>query len=344
MKQCFIIRSPHGDSRICMEEDGFCKLEEYIREKHPKANVAVITDGNVAPIFHDRIKKCMPEAMIIQVKPGEESKTMQVAEAICEDLLDAGFARNSVIIGLGGGMITDLAGFIASIYMRGVTYIAMPTTLLAMIDASVGGKTGVNLGAKNIIGTFHPAEIILIELDFLKTLPERDMKTGVAEVIKYAAVADASLEKVLMKDDIDFIKILEKGLRCKATICNKDLKEGGVRKVLNFGHTTGHAIEYLSKYKLNHGEAISIGMALSNKAAMKLKKLSQKQADRIEAMLKRYDLPTELPKYIKLDDVIEMIYKDKKMVGDEVDFVISKGLGKFEIIRLKPEKLKKLLK
>ena len=344
MKQCFIIRSPHGDSRICMEEDGFCKLEEYIREHYPKAHVAVITDGNVAPLFHDRIKKCMPEAMIIQVEPGEQSKTMKVAEAICEDLLDANFPRNSVIIGLGGGMITDLAGFVASIYLRGVTYIAMPTTLLSMIDASVGGKTGVNLGAKNIIGTFYPAEIILIDLDFLKTLSEREMKTGVAEVIKYAAVLDASLEKVLMKKDIDFIKILEKGLRCKATICNKDLKEGGLRKVLNFGHTTGHAIEYLSKYKLTHGEAISIGMMLANKAAIKLKKLKKMDAERIEAMLKRYDLPTELPKSIKLDDVIEMVYKDKKMVGDEVGFIISKGIGKHEIVQLDPKELKKLLK
>lgn len=344
MKQCFIIRSPHGDSRICMEEDGFCKLEAYIREKHPEAKVAVITDGNVGPIFHDRVKKCMPEAMIIAVEPGEGSKTMQVAEAICEDLLEDGFNRNSVIVGLGGGMITDLAGFVASIYMRGVTYIAMPTTLLSMIDASVGGKTGVNLGAKNIIGTFYPAEIILIELDFLKTLSERDMKTGVAEVIKYAAVLDASLEKVLMAKNMDFIKILEKGLRCKATVCNKDLKEGGIRKVLNFGHTLGHAIEYLSKYKLNHGEAISIGMVLANRIARKMKKQTKAQGERIEAMLRRYDLPTELPKYIKVEDMIDMVYRDKKMNRDQVNFILSKGLGKHEIVKLTPNELKKLLK
>lgn len=344
LQHCFIIRSPHGNSKICMEADGFCKLHNYIHEHHKEAKIVVITDGNVAPIFHDRIKGCLPEAMIIVVEPGEKSKTMKVAEQLCQDMLEDGFTRNSVVIGLGGGMITDLAGFVASIYMRGVPFIAMPTTLLGMIDASVGGKTGVNLGAKNIIGTFHPAEIILIDLDFLKTLPERQMKTGVAEVIKYAAVLDASLEKVLMTENIDFIKILEKGLRTKATVCNKDLKEGGIRKVLNFGHTLGHAIEHLSKYKLSHGEAISIGMVLANKIAQKLGKQTKQQGDEIEKMLKKYDLPTELPKNIKLEAMIDMVYRDKKMDGEQVSFILSRGMGKHEIVKLTPKELMKLLR
>lgn len=344
MKHCFIIRSPQGNSKICMEENGLKKLSDYITEHHKDAKVAVITDGNVAPLFHDQIKKNLPEAMLIVVEPGEQSKTMKVAEAICEDLLEDGFQRNGVVIGLGGGMITDLAGFVASIYMRGVCFIAMPTTLLSMIDASVGGKTGVNLGAKNVIGTFHPAEIILIDLDFLKSLPERQMKTGVAEVIKYAAVLDASLEKVLMQDKIDYIEILEKGLRTKASVCNSDLKEQGPRKVLNFGHTLGHAIEHLSKYKLSHGEAISIGMTLANKIAMKLGKLSKVQADRIDAMLKQYDLPTQLPKSIKVKDMIDMVYRDKKMDGQTVNFILSRGIGKHEIVKLTPEEMGKLLR
>ena len=134
MKSCFIIRSPHGNSRICMEEDGFCKLSSYIREQYPDSKVVVISDGNVAPLFHDQIKACLPEAMIIVVEPGEKSKTMKVTEVICEDMLENGFSRDTVVIGLGGGMITDLAGFVASIYMRGVPFIAMPTTLLSMIE------------------------------------------------------------------------------------------------------------------------------------------------------------------------------------------------------------------
>ena len=146
-----------------------------------------------------------------------------------------------------------------------------------------------------------------------------------------------------MKDKIDFIKILEKGLRCKATVCNKDLKEGGLRKVLNFGHTLGHAVEHLSKYKLSHGEAISIGMTLANKIARKLKKLSAVEEKRIAAMLKKYELPTELPKNIKLDAIIDMVYRDKKMEGQEVSFILSRGLGKHEIVKLTPERVKKLL-
>ena len=344
LKHCFVIRSPHGNSRICMEDDGFLKLHHYLSEQYSGAKVVVITDANVAPIFHDRLKKKLPEAMIIVVEPGDQSKSMKVAEALCSDLLEAGFGRNSVVIGLGGGMITDLAGFVASIYMRGIAYIAVPTTLLGMIDASVGGKTGVNLTAKNVIGTFYPAEVILIDLDFLKTLPEHEMKTGVAEVIKYAAVLDASLEDVLMNDEVDFIQILEKGLRTKATVCNQDLREGGVRKVLNFGHTLGHAIEYLSKYKLSHGEAISIGMVLANKIAQKLGKQNKKTGERIETMLKKYDLPTEVPRGMKLEDMIDMVYRDKKMSGEHVSFILSTGMGKHEIIKLTPKEMMKLLK
>lgn len=343
MKHSFIIRSPHGYSRICIEKDVFRKLGDYLKEKHEKAQVAVITDGNVASLFHDKIKKCLPEATLLVVEPGETSKSMKVAEALCSDLLDQGFARDTVIIGLGGGMISDLAGFVASIYMRGVPFISIPTTLLAMIDASVGGKTSLNLGAKNVIGTVYPAELIMMDLDILNTLPEREMKTGVAEVIKYAAVLDASLEKILMTDKMDFVEILEKGLKTKVSVCNKDLKEKGARKVLNFGHTFGHAIETLSAYKLSHGEAISIGMTLANRIAQKLGKQSKKQGDRIEALLKKYDLPTELPKNISLLKVVEMIRKDKKMEGGKINFIISKGMGKHEIVKLSAEELTALI-
>ncbi|MFH0838178.1 MAG: 3-dehydroquinate synthase [Patescibacteria group bacterium] len=344
LQHCFIIRSPHGNSRIYMEEDGFCKLRSYIDEHYKETRIAVITDGNVAPIFHDRIRTCLPEAMIVAVEPGERSKTMKVAEQLCQDLLEDGFTRNSVVIGLGGGMITDLAGFVASIYMRGVPFIAMPTTLLGMIDAAIGGKTGVNLGAKNIIGTFYPAEAVLIDQAFLKTLPEREMKTGMAEAIKYAAILDASLEGDLMAKKPDFRPILEKSIATKVRVCNEDMKEGGLRKVLNFGHTFGHAIEYMSRYKLSHGEAISIGMVLANKIAQKLGKQSKAHGDRITEMLKKHGLPTEMPKKMKLRNIIEMIYKDKKMEGQKVTFILSTKMGQHEMVKLAPDELRELLR
>jgi 3-dehydroquinate synthetase len=236
-------------------------------------------------------------------------------------------------------MVTDLAGFVASVYMRGVPYIGVPTTLLAMIDASVGGKTGVNLGAKNIIGTFYPAEAVLVDQAFLKTLPEREIRTGMAEAIKYAGVLDASLEEVLTAKKIDYQKILEKCIGAKVKVCNEDLKEGGLRKVLNFGHTLGHAVEYLSRYKLTHGEAISVGMVMANQIAQSLGKQAKAHGERVTTMLKRFDLPTGLPKGIKLAEVIEMVDRDKKMEGQKVTFVLSTKMGQHEMVKLAPEAL-----
>lgn len=344
LPHCFIIRSPHGDSRIHMEKNSFHKLRSYIGEYHKNARIAVMTDGNLAELCHDKIKSFLPEADIFVVEPGEKTKTMKVAEALCEDLLEAGFTRGDVVIGLGGGMITDLAGFVASVYMRGMPFIAVPTSLLAMIDASVGGKTGVNLGAKNIVGTFYPAELVLVDVTFLKTLPERELKTGMAEVVKYAVTLDASLENILMAEKTDYQAILEKSIQAKTKVCNKDLKEKGPRKVLNFGHTLGHAVEYLSHYKLTHGEAISIGMVLANRVAQCLGKQNKTHGERVMAMLKKFALPTELPKGIKLSEVIEMVNRDKKMEDGKINFILSCGLGEYEMVKLAPEKLEELLR
>lgn len=331
-------------SQISIEVNAFSGLRELIKKHHKEARVAVITDSNVAGLYHDKIKACLPEADMFVVEAGEKSKSMKVAEALCEDLLEAGFGRRDVVVGLGGGMITDLAGFVASVYMRGVPYIAVPTTLLAMVDAAVGGKTGVNLTAKNIIGTFYPAEAVLADQGFLKTLPDRELKTGMAEVIKYAAILDASLEGDLMAKKLDFGCILAKSIGAKVKVCNKDLKEDGLRKVLNFGHTLGHAIEYLSHYKLTHGEAISIGMVLANKIARKLGKQTKAHGDLITEMLKKYDLPTELPKGMKLAEVINMVNRDKKMDGQKVTFILSPKMGQHEMVELEPKELVKLLK
>lgn len=306
--------------------------------------MAVITDSHVADLYHDKIKSCLPEADMFVVEAGEKSKSMKVAEALCEDLLEAGFGRKDVVVGLGGGMVTDLAGFVASVYMRGMFYIAVPTSLLAMVDAAVGGKTGVNLSAKNIIGTFYPASTVLVDQAFLKTLPERELKTGLAEVIKYAAILDASLEGDLMANKLDFRKILAKSIAAKVKVCNEDLKEGGLRKVLNFGHTLGHAVEYLSHYKLTHGESISIGMVLANCIAHKLGKQTKAYGDRITEMLQKHGLPTELPKGMKLADVIGMVNRDKKMEGQKVTFILSPKMGKHEMVKLAPDELGELLR
>lgn len=332
------------NSKITVTDHGLRELREHLNARHKNARVAVITDSHVAELYHDQIKSALPEADLMVIEAGEQSKSMKVTEALCQDLLEEGYTRSDVVVGLGGGMVTDLAGFVASIYMRGLPYIAVPTTLLAMIDAAVGGKTGVNLGAKNTVGTFYPAEAVLVDRAFLKTLPERELKTGMAELIKYAAVLDASLEDDLMGKKVDYRVLLKKSIAAKVRVCDEDLREDGLRKVLNFGHTFGHAIEYLSRYKLTHGEAISIGMALANRIAQKLGKQSKAHGDRITAMLEQHGLPTELPKGMKLAEVIGMIYKDKKMDSGKVTFILSPKMGKYEMVQWTPEELKKLLK
>lgn len=330
-------------SEIRITDNSFDDLRKHLREKHKDARVAVIGDGNVVQLYRDQIQNRLSEARLLVVEPGEESKNMAMAQHLCQDLISANHSRGSVIVGLGGGMVTDLAGFVSSIYMRGVPYVAVPTSLLAMVDAAVGGKTGVNLGAKNSVGTFYPAELVLADSKFLETLPEREIRTGLAEAIKYAAILDASMEKDLMADKLDFEPILRKSIGAKVRVCNEDLHEGGLRKVLNFGHTFGHAIEYLSNYELTHGEAIGVGMVLANRIAQNLGKQSKSHGDRIREMLEKHGLPTEIPKGMTVEDMIDMVYKDKKMDGQKVTFILSPEMGKHEMVKLSPEELKKLL-
>lgn len=337
------IHTTTGDSQILTDTDGLIRVSEWLKENHYNSKVALITDSNVGKIYQEAVEATFPEALILTVKAGEESKRMEVAERLCLTLLNDEFTRSDVVVGFGGGMVTDLAGFVASIYMRGIPYVAVPTSLLAMVDAAIGGKTGVNLEAKNIVGTFHPAELVMIDSKFLDTLPERELTSGMAEVIKYAAILDAGLEAVLMADPLDYNQILEKSLRCKVNVCNEDLKEGGLRKVLNFGHTLGHAIEELSQYRLTHGEAISIGMTLANKVAQKLGKQQKETGNRITTLLEKYGLPTALPKTMTLEEVVDMVRKDKKMEAEKVSFILSCDMGKHEIVKLTLKELMQLL-
>jgi 3-dehydroquinate synthase len=266
-----------------------------------------------------------------------------VAGQLCEKLLKNGFTRSGIILGIGGGVITDLAGFVASIYLRGVRYIAVPTSLLAMVDAAIGGKTGVDLSAKNSVGTFYPAELVMIDTHFLKTLPKREMKCGMAEIIKYAATLDAGLIKVLTKKKLNLPLIINRSVVLKVQIVNQDLKEFGLRKVLNYGHTFGHAVEQFSNYQLNHGESISIGIILANQVARKLKKQSAKTEQQIKNLLQQYKLPTQLPKGIKKNDLTKFIRKDKKLKANKITFILSTGLGKYTMMEISIKDLIKLI-
>jgi len=279
----------------------------------------------------------------LAVVAGETSKRLAVVKQLASEMLNEGVTRADVVVGFGGGMVTDLAGFVASIYMRGMPYIAIPTSVVGMVDAAIGGKTGVNLEAKNILGTFYPAELVLIDPSFLDDAPDVAVRCGMAESIKYAATLDASLADDLMKDKPDLDEIITKSAQAKADIVSQDLRESGLRKVLNFGHTFGHAIEQMSEYKLSHGEAISIGMVLANKAAQKLGKQSKETGDRIKELIEKFNLPTELPEDMTVESLVDLMKKDKKRIGDKITFIMVPEMGKYEMLEMKPEELVELV-
>ena len=338
------LETPAGATEILIKRNGLDDAKEWIGQNHPSRRLAIITDSNLNEHYREKLAEVFRNAVIFVVAAGEDTKNPSEAVQLIEKLEEVGFDRTDVVIGFGGGMVTDLAGFTASTYKRGTHYTAIPTSLVAMTDAAIGGKTGVNVRAKNDMGTFYLAEHVLLDAEFLRTLPERELNSGMAEVTKYAATLDPSLAEDLMRDELDFDTILRKSAQAKVGIVEQDFKEAGLRQVLNFGHTFGHAIEAKSKYALLHGEAISIGMIYANKVAQKLGKQAPETDQTIRRLLERFKLPTELPTGMSVEDLRPYIVKDKKKSGEEISFIIAPEMGKHEMVELTPEELMELIK
>jgi len=294
--------------------------------------VAVVTNPTVASLhlqtLLDKIKA--PSIEVIELPDGEEYKTMESILTILERLFEAKFDRKSTLIALGGGVIGDMTGFAASIYQRGINFIQVPTTLLAQVDASVGGKTGVNNKyGKNLIGAFYQPKAVYIDPSFLETLPKREFAAGVAEAIKMAVMFDKEMfdfikQNPLSKQD-NLVEMIAKSVQLKADVVNLDEKESGIRAVLNYGHTFGHVVENLTNYKeYLHGEAVAIGMVMANELAVLLGLLSQKEAEEIKELLEKNSLPTTFA----IDDVEEFyehFYLDKKSAKGEIAFILPNG-------------------
>lgn len=287
--------------------------------------------------------------------PGEHSKSLAMAEKIVRALARLGVARDGCIIGFGGGVVGDLAGFVASIYMRGIAYVAVPTTLLAMTDSSIGGKNGVDLegddvsGGKNMLGTFYEPQLIAADPNILTSLPERAYKSGLAENIKHGVIASAPFFKFMAKHAAEILRrspsILEKmitqSIKIKQAIVAKDAREslskakkGTSRMLLNYGHTVGHALEKLSNYELAHGEAVAIGMVAENRVAVGKKLLKEKDALRILLLLKRYGLPTKIPSRFTSQAIKKALANDKKMIDGKLHFALPVRIGKAKIVAL----------
>ncbi|MBV9618920.1 MAG: 3-dehydroquinate synthase [Verrucomicrobia bacterium] len=313
-----------------------------IKDVLSPARCALISDTNVASRFGNQLlEKLTPagyEATPITVSPGEQSKTLEQVGQICDQMLASGLDRESFVVGLGGGVIGDLGGFAAAVFQRGIPHVQIPTTLLAMVDSSVGGKTGVNARAgKNLIGSFHPPALVIDDIDVLKTLPHRDLNQGFAEIIKHAVIADAEMFQQLEDIDlgpsrtgtIEFAPLVRRNIEIKARVIADDESDRkGERALLNFGHTIGHAIERAANYHdIAHGEAVSLGMVAACGLSKKMAGLPDKDRDRVIDLLQKFQLPTQLPNDFQRDKIFDAIKFDKKFSRGEVRFVVTPKIG-----------------
>ncbi len=302
------------------------------------SKVAIITNPKVAGLHLSSLLQKIEakELYIITVPDGEEYKNQQSIDNLLENLFNHKFDRNSTLIAFGGGVIGDMTGFLASIYQRGIDFIQIPTTLLSQVDASVGGKTGINNSyGKNLVGAFYQPKAVYIETSFLKTLPTREFGAGVAEIVKMAVTFDKEFFRFLKNNSLHRDKNLEKAIelsvKTKAKVVELDEKESGIRAVLNYGHTFAHVIEHQTHYKKYlHGEAVGIGIVMANRLAKKLGLLTPSQELQIKELLQSYDIPTTY-KIKDIDSFYEDFFLDKKTKQNTITFILPKGIGGYEI-------------
>jgi len=317
--------------RSLLEQAGTLCAEAGLRGK-----CAVISDDNVAKLHAAAVLESLKAAgfdpVLLNVPAGEKSKSLAVAEGLLERMAEARLDRGCFVVALGGGVVGDLAGFVAAVYQRGIPFVQIPTTIVAQVDSSVGGKTGVNLRAgKNLVGAFHQPRLVLADIDTLGTLPDREYREGFAEVIKHAAIRDAAMLDVIdpSADRSSLAPLIARNIAIKAAIVAEDEKEeSGVRALLNFGHTIGHAVENVAGYgELLHGEAIGIGLAAALVISRKKYGLPSQEADRVRAKLAAFGLPLTLAAHLKTDDLLAAAAKDKKFSAGQIRFVVVPRLG-----------------
>jgi len=314
---------------------------EYLQPLKLGKRGVIITDTNVESryggVLSDALSKGGITAEILSVPAGEASKSLRQAHRLFEKLPSLGLDRQSFVIALGGGVVGDLAGYVAACYLRGVALVQIPTSLLAQVDSSVGGKTGVNLPqGKNLVGAFHQPRLVLADIDTLGTLPERELRSGFAEVIKHGAIRDAAFfewleheyKHVFNLNPDAVTHVVRRCCEIKAEVVSADERESGLRAILNFGHTVGHAMEALSEYVgLLHGEAIAMGMCCSARLSVKRGGLSEAEARRLTDLIVASGLPTKLGTKFKLEELLAAARLDKKARNGKLRFVLLKRLG-----------------
>jgi len=314
--------------------------------------VVIVTNPTVAGFHLETLLKNIEATQlhVVTIPDGEQYKTLATVEDILNQCFEHKLDRKSLLIAFGGGVIGDMTGFTASLYQRGIDFIQVPTTLLSQVDASVGGKTGVNNKyGKNLIGAFYQPKAVYIDPEFLKTLPDREFAAGVAEIVKMAVMFDKNyfefLQTANMKEEAILKETIRKSVELKAWVVNQDEKEAGIRAVLNYGHTFGHVVENETNYTTYlHGEAVAIGMVMANALAVELGLFTKEEAQEVKDLLETSSLPTEY--VIKdVDDFYEHFFLDKKSANNRITFILPQGLGGHQMVSDIDEKIvKKVLR
>ncbi len=321
------------------------ELPDRLRELGVPKRLFIVTDTNVEDLIGYDLQAMLNDsgfhAHLLSFPAGEESKNMDTVVDLARRLVQLGADRRSMLLALGGGVSGDIGGFVASIFMRGISFIQIPTTLLAQVDSSVGGKTGVDLPeGKNLLGTFAQPVSVFADIGVLTSLPASELRNGIAEIVKYGMIRDSYLFDFIEKKWWDIINlepettsfIIRRSCEIKAEVVSKDEKEGGLRRILNFGHTIGHAVEAVSGYTIPHGEAVSIGMVAVSKISVSRGLLTPGQLSRLQGVLEQFKLPIEIPDGMEPDSIIRHMKRDKKVQDGKVHFVLPDGIGNTVIV------------
>ncbi len=327
-------------------------LGTLCKERELSGLAAIVTNSSVASLYGETVRKSLLAAgfqvVLIEVNDGEEFKNSVTLNYIYDKLIEAGLDRNSFIVALGGGVVGDMAGFAAATYLRGIPFVQVPTTLLSQVDSSVGGKTAIDHPrGKNLIGAFYQPRLVLIDVDTLKTLPVREFRAGLAEVVKYGVILDSDFfgflenncNNILTMDTDSLIHVIQRCCQLKAQIVEQDEKESGLRAVLNYGHTLGHALETAAGYGvLVHGEAVAIGMVLAARISLSCGYCSTEDVTRITSLLNYFQLQLSPPK-VEIDLLKNALETDKKSRSGVISFICNCGIGNFTVEKMSMDQL-----
>lgn len=313
------VKASNGGYEIILEKGALHRLRDYINTDR---RVLIVTDSGVPTEYAETAAEQCAQPFIVTVEQGEASKSIKSFEMLLSKMVEYGFTRTDAVLAVGGGVVGDLAGFAAACFMRGVDFYNIPTTVLSQVDSSVGGKTAIDFeGYKNLVGAFYPPKKVIIDPDTLRTLPERQISNGLSEAVKMALTCDKELFSLFENGEImpNIEKIITAALKIKISVVERDEKEGGLRKVLNFGHTLAHAIESENKMQnLYHGECVALGM---------LPMCSENVRERLIKVLKRLNLPTDIS--CDISTVTEAVRHDKKMSGDKITVIYVEKVGEY---------------